>query len=83
MMENSTTHSSTAAYVRTGLIFMQSFHGWFYLCNSTSLTRLPNLLGMEEVTPQSIVLCYIIKCNHKNAVSCTSTIQSDLELLPL
>jgi len=69
MVENSIALSPTAANVRIELIFLQGFRRQFYLCKSTSLARLPNSLGSEEVTLQSIALCYIVKCNHENAVS--------------
>lgn len=69
MVENSTALSPTAANARMELIFLQGARRRFYLHKSTSLARLPNLPGIEEVTPQSIVLRYVVKCNHKNAMS--------------
>lgn len=69
MVETSIAVSPTSANVRMELIFLQGARRRFYLCKSTSLVHLPNLLGIEEVTLQSIALCCVVKCNHKNAVS--------------
>lgn len=69
MVENSTALSPTAANARMELIFLQGARRRFYLRKSTSLARLPSLPGIEEVTLQNAVLCYVVNCNHKNAVS--------------